>query len=414
MECNYHLATTPDSSPKRRAGRPRKHWSISPAESTETCPPGTHIRQGDSATSISAASTGLSRQDIPGVAGPASATFSSTDLELLLHFSTHTGPSIAGSQDPDHIIGHFWAHNVPQLGLSYDVVLHLAYALAAHHLAHLQLGRPGSSRDDLLRYRGLAECHQQAGLSRVISLLPCVNAENSPAVYMSSMMVFYCILANGPTGPGDLLVCSLDSDIDERACQQYVPLVQGVKTIRHAFLQDVLSSDLLKPLRWTEQGPRDLRPSFIEYGFPRLDWAVPLERLRGFITGRTSSENSREKSVYRDQRNLVLLQAFDVLRDTYESTFGQDEDPEAVVCPKSKFIFLWLYVMEDDFINLVREADPAALLLLAYYSLLFKTMKTAWYLDGWTEHLLLRIGSVMQRHGFADWMQWPMDMAGLS
>lgn len=101
-----------------------------------------------------------------------------------------------------------------------------------------------------------------------------------------------------------------------------------------------------------------------------------------------------------------------MLEVVYEATYGPDEDPERDVDPKNKLIFLWLYMLEDEFIDHLRARHPAALLMLAHYAVLFRTITAAWFLRGWTEHLIGRVRELLgPEHD--ELARWPAEAAGL-
>ncbi|CAK7206190.1 Allantoate permease [Sporothrix eucalyptigena] len=193
--------------------------------------------------------------------------------DLACSVTSHTSLTLAGSDNGDDPIAKFWAHNVPQIGLSYHFVLHLAFAVAAYHLSHLQ-------EDDVKRqyYASLAEQHVSAGLAEFSKALPSLNDSNCGALYVAATLVCYYTFAAGPTCPGDFLVCR---DNDEK--MQWVSLIHGVRLIRTTIDPDVLYSGLMAPLGPAGEPAPQRAPMCARQNFPRIDWEGPLSGLHKYM-----------------------------------------------------------------------------------------------------------------------------------
>ena len=310
------------------------------------------------------------------------------DAELLLHFVTSTASTLTDSEDAeDGGIRQFWARNVPQIGISYHFVLHLIYALAGYHLAFLE----GGSRD---RPQQLAEHHSSIGLAELNKVLPSLDKTNCGALYVSAVLVCYCTFAAGPTSLNDLLVC----DISDGAAQRWLPLIHGVRLIRQTIEPATLFTGLMEPLGSFATAQRhDPRPSYLRDGFRRIEWTEPLDKLRKWIDSHGSPET------------IIYSRSLDSLCEIYEATYG-DRDGAYSGPPSTQFVFGWLYRMQDPFVACLRRKEHLALVILAYYAPLLKTLKKCWFLDGWTEHLLAAIGELLSPD-LAGWLQWPVEIS---
>jgi hypothetical protein len=71
-------------------------------------------------------------------------------------------------------------------------------------------------------------------------------------------------------------------------------------------------------------------------------------------------------------------------------------------------VLIWVYMMEDTFIDCLQTKDPVALLLLAYYAPLVQTVKRAWFLHDWADHILLVCKKYVV-HNYRDFLQWPTE-----
>ncbi|KAI0534689.1 hypothetical protein GGR58DRAFT_481927 [Xylaria digitata] len=373
------LLIAPDhqSSGPRGRGRPRKAWTIdsgTPACENITSP---------SASSSSEPTRHPLKQDSLNI----------DEAELLLHFTQVTAHSLAGNTIDDPML-RFWSYNLPRIGLTHHFVLRLAYALAAHHIAYRDNDTPKK-----LKYRDMAEHHASLGLRQFTSTLARVDKDNCGAAYIAATLVCYCTFATGPAGSGDLLVCNLETTHDAG----WLPLIYGVRLIREKFTEDVLFAGLMEPFMGAkpqadaETPPKeeDRRARCYREGFERLDWEEPLKELRDFVASQTPE---CADICLRELDNMMLI---------YEATFGHKDatfDPPL----HNQFVFGWLYRIGKSFVGLLRQKNPSALVILAYYAVLLRT-ESLWCIQGgWADHLLLTIRGLLEED-YTKWLYWPTE-----
>lgn len=276
--------------------------------------------------------------------------------------------------------------------MSHPFVLRLAFAVAGYHLAYLRAADLGQRQ----RYVHLAELHASEGLAELAKVLPNLDESNCRALYVSATLVCYCTLAAGPTGPDDLLVCSISDD----KTVSWLPLIHGVRLIHKTIDHGILFSELTAPLGPSPDAPgSESGPTCALEGFPRISWQKPLHKLRRYI----SSSESPNRDTY--------LRSFDTLSAIYEATFGT-EDGSYDGPPENRFVFGWLYRLDKDLAACLSRKEPLSLLLLSYYALLFKTMAKCWFLDGWADHILTTTRTYLGQ-AFMPCLRWPMEQAGL-
>ncbi|ENH67348.1 6-hydroxy-D-nicotine oxidase [Fusarium oxysporum f. sp. cubense race 1] len=254
--------------------------------------------------------------------------------ELLRQFIIFTGPNLGGSDDPNHPIVQFWSRDATLLAASYPYLLHLCLSLAAYHLAFL------ASNNSLKRsrYIALAKDHFSVGLIQTNEALTQIDASNCGSLSLS--------------------------------------LARGTRLIRQLFEEKVLFSGLTEALGSGKAPPDDPRPTYICEGFARVDWTVSVGKLRDLIVSDALP------------RNDVFVRSLETLTNIYEATFGSEDG--CIRCPLHyKMVLIWVYMMEDTFIDCLQTKDPVALLLLAYYAPLVQTVKRAWFLHDWADHILL-------------------------
>lgn len=315
-----------------------------------------------------------------------------SNIQLLLHFSTSTAGTLSGSDSLTDRITSFWAYNVPQIGISQHFVLHLIFSVTAYHLAHVA-EVTGAQR---CRYMQQADYYFRIGLSTFTKALANADETNCGALYISATLACYCSFAIGPKGPGDLLICR----VDDETAHHWLPMIKGLRLIRDMFDPTTLFSGLMSPLGLTgSMSTPDTRPECVREGFPCVEWEVPIHDLGELI------ESSQSR--YRD----VCLEEYHHLVAIYEATYG-DANGEYHGSGHNRMVFGWLYRMRDEFVSCIRLKQPMALLLLSYYAVLLGTIKNSWYIDGWVEHLLDSICGMLDNN-CRKWIHWPRTQVGL-
>ncbi|KAH7129948.1 hypothetical protein B0J13DRAFT_133830 [Dactylonectria estremocensis] len=352
--------------PRRGRGRPRRDWAA-----------------GDAGKQAQPSQSQSQSQAVPPSNPDTSLNIA--QAELLHQFIICTGPSLASSDDDP--IARFWTRNVTPIGLSNPSVLHLCLSLAAYHLAY-QTEQPGHTRS---HYQTLAKHHFDLGLVLANEALAAMSVSNCGAVYLSTMLVCFCSFAAGPVGSGDLLLCHLNN----ASPHQWLPLARGARLLRQLYDSDVLFAGLMEPLGPAGAQPEDPRPTCACEGFARVDWVQPMERLRNLV----AEQQGPDREVY--------MSSFDIIASIYEATFG-DDDGRVKCSMIYKMILVWPYMIDDSFLTCLQKMDAVALMLVAFYAPLLKTMKRSWYMDGWAEHILTQLQPKLTE-SFSDLLQWPID-----
>ncbi|KAK4158328.1 hypothetical protein C8A00DRAFT_39310 [Chaetomidium leptoderma] len=409
----YDTASASDPAPRRGRGRPRKIWT------SATEPP---------ATASSPPSTTSAPESLAAVDVGAAPAINLDNAELLLHFVSTTAETLAGGESLN--MREFWARNAPHIGLSHKFVLNFVLASAAFHLAYLVkkkgYGTDGEGVNNTTRslclarrshgdYLSLAQQHLTAGLSGFSAQLSQPGPDNCGALYLGAVLTSYCTFAAGPTSPDDLLVCTADregrSDMKDVAASSasWMPFVHGVRLMHQSFSPDVLFAGLMEPLRiGPPQGPLQ-QPVYARDGFPRIDWEAALDGLREFIAGGSPDGKPPSTAVY--------LGPLDNLIGIYAATYGRRSSPGGEITyegpSENQFIFGWLYRVGPEFVACVRRRDPHALLVLAYYAVLLggEGIRGGWFVEGWREHIVARVGDFVLDTECRGWMRWPMEQA---
>ncbi|KAF2143363.1 uncharacterized protein K452DRAFT_169676 [Aplosporella prunicola CBS 121167] len=361
VHCDFIPGTSPASSittnptpTRRRRGRPRKNWDppVSPAIDASSAVPKPTLAP---------------ELDI-------------SQLELLFQFTTYTYSALAEGVH----IELMWRVNIPQLGFTYHCVLHLILGLAALHLCRL---RP-HQRD---HYFALAENYWTIGLKQASDLLPHLNADNCQAVYVSALLVCFYTFAKGPR-LGDYLIFS------ENGPSEWFPLLRGVRSISEVMGGNVFNGPLA-PMRAGPPRSEPIQTTAVEKNMPRVEWEEPIQSLHDFITASN------------DPNTTTYLSSIGRLAQCFEATYGKYGDDKYEGEGKNQVVMIWFYTMEEDYILCLQQKQPIALILLAYFCPLLKTLDSAWFMQGWPEHILAGTHRMLDEEHRA-WVQWPTSIVG--
>ncbi|OTB06266.1 hypothetical protein M426DRAFT_114717 [Hypoxylon sp. CI-4A] len=357
-------------------GRPRKNWAA--ADTTQRTSTASRSR-----TPPSLSSTKDTPEPPEGRLGVG--LWATSDIELLLHYTSSTALNLSVDARPDEPIAKFWSYTVPRMGLDHPFLLRLTLSISAFHLAYLHVGE-----HQAVSHAELARQHYVSALAEFTAALNNPDASNGGALLVASILVCYCTFAAGPNGSGDLLVCNTDDDVPS-PCQT---LIHGVRILRETLDPVVLYSGRMEALwkgRPSEDAMHNSKPSCPREDHSIREWQKPLGEVRSLVTSSQKSDTP------------CCIQALDELIGIYEAVYS-DENGTYNGPPENKHILGWLYRMKPPFIVCLKRKERLALLILAYYAVLFQTMDKCWYLNGWMEHLILSINAMIGVD-FTTWME---------
>lgn len=295
-----------------------------------------------------------------------------TDLELLHNFINSTSHTLASLDS----LETFWRVDVLDIGFSYHFVLHCVLAVSALHLRRFK-------RDRFEHYNALHERHWTLGLRQATALLPNITDDSRNALYIFSVMACFNVLGRGPQR-GDFLVYGPDG------ISEWFVLFRGVKTI--------------------------ITPNMIETGPLAAMFRISSLKLRKF----SEWEESNELKAIKTLRHMLKRNDNDAYFEMYKKTIDDlsrcytmvlDSD-DAQTTPKySQAVFLWLYLLPDEYLVCIQELQPLALAIFAYFIVIFSKVPSTWVLDGWTYHLIEGTYFAMKPVD-RSWIRWPMEQIG--
>ncbi|VUC34637.1 unnamed protein product [Clonostachys rosea] len=274
----------------------------------------------------------------------------SEDLRLMNHYTAVTSATLPGATH------EIWQSEVPKEAVTHAFLMHQILAISAFHLGYLN---PLVAKTYLSR--GLQ--HQQNAIAGIKAEISHVSSSNCHALFTASSLLFMGAFAastpamclNGRQPINDLL--------------DVFVLLRGLSAVIHSsklyFRRGILSGFMRC----------DPNTRGIEEPNPLLS---RLDRVRLHLTG-TGADPNHKAPV---QEALESLQEKVIEAST--------------LSPELHVAVLWPMDVKDEFLALVRQHDPAALVVIAQYSwLLYNVEKEYWFIEGWGCRLATHIAELL-------------------
>lgn len=156
-------------------------------------------------------------------------------------------------------------------------------------------------------------------------------------------------------------------------------LTRGIHVILNAggpFLRQGRLSPLLNPKPWDDTPvlPPDIIPA--------------LDAIR-----------AKARAAYTAERASIYLEAIQNLHRTFEAyEVNKNHLPIAL---------LWLVLLERDFIELLKDKDPMALVIFAHFGAVCQAASTLWWAKDW-DSIIVKEAHQALDHEWRPWISWPM------
>ncbi|OLN96278.1 Sterol uptake control protein 2-like protein 6 [Colletotrichum chlorophyti] len=292
-----------------------------------------------------------------------------TDLELMHQYSTVTCFAMPRSSD----VSHVWQVEVPKLGLTYMFLMHQILATGALHLGHLHPEQRES-------YALHASQHQTDAIAGMRESLTHITHDNCHSLFATSCLLLICAYSSFPYQRGSSQgheAPTVDDVLD------VFLLVRG--------MSHILSSS--QPI--IEAGP--FASFFTEAATPAstplLDAVV--QHLQTFRAGLETSDMNPPS------RDIVIKEVDGMLEWIAYAT-------STTAFPELRVAMTWPINLSDEFMQMLRDRDPAALILLAYYSVIIRsTESSTWFMRGWGINVARTITSDLDP-AWKEMIKWPM------
>ncbi|CAG8951476.1 hypothetical protein HYFRA_00007392 [Hymenoscyphus fraxineus] len=297
------------------------------------------------------------------------------DLELLHHYTTSTCLTL--SSDPS--LKALWRINVPQIGFRADYVMHTILSISALHLAHYL----PEKRE---YYAAQGKAHHQSGLRMATSLLANVTNDNCDSIYIFSTMTLFITLATSRTSEDFLLLRNETNG-------GWLELLKGTYFIIRNYEHSLINSSLSAMFVAGRKRENLREEASLEYPADTDD----LQELRYHI-----SDSQLDPHTY-----SLCTNAIEELRMSLALAMKRNNaslEPGDVV-------FVWLYKVNNGFLELVSDHCQEAIVIFAYFCALLKMMDTRWWMQGSGINLLNQVWDLLdEQHRL--WIRWPIEEIG--
>ena len=298
------------------------------------------------------------------------------DLELLHNFCTSTYLTFYHESH----LKNLWKITVPQLGFQYDFVMRGILAVSALHIAHFVPDKNNF-------YMSQALMQYQSGLQTATSMLARIDDSNCEAVWIFSNFALFFTMATARQS-SDFLMIGRDS-----IGSGWLELVKGSWAILNTS-HEQLRNGCLGPTFRIGAVRANLREE-VSYDFTGEQ--DPTQELRGYM----------EYSKLPPENYDMCIHAIDELR----KSFAMHYKTNYRATHEFGDIFIWLFRVNNGYLELVREHCQEAVAIFAYFCVLLKALDAKWWIQGSSVHLIGQIWDALdEEHRL--WIRWPIDEIG--
>lgn len=296
------------------------------------------------------------------------------DLELLHHWSTSTYLTF---QMPKH--NHdLWQIQVPRVAFQHAFLMHGLLAVTSLHLAHLH---PNEKQ----RHYLISTSHQNSALAGFSTALQDVTRHNGEAVFLAS--IFVSLFAFGSSA----IKCT-DPEEPFGMCDvvELLVLIRGIeqtlstKNTRKWVQEGRVASMLRAPSR-TDPPVKQFEYVFRPY----------LDDFKDFV--------ARSRLQYDANSIEAITHALAELDRTYELLLTE----KPVI--NSGYIMSWPTCVSMDFLTLLQDGNPLALLLLAVFCALLHYHEDRWLWASWGARVIVLVRNALDPQ-WHSWLRWPKEV----
>ncbi|KAE8371817.1 hypothetical protein BDV26DRAFT_275302 [Aspergillus bertholletiae] len=289
------------------------------------------------------------------------------DLELLHHYTTSTAYTF--SLHP--LLQTFWRVEVPRIGFTAPYTLRAILAIAALHLAVLCPERRQF-------YVTQANTHHEAALKLATPEMANIGPDNSAPLFLLSALSSFISCAK-PLKLGNFFL------LEDNNIADWLLLIRGTGTIL------------------------DFADESLKTG--------PLASMFAVRDQHQNFQTCRRHHILEELRQLILDEAQDQsMVHLYIGTLDE-MNRSFIMCfeyhlrLETADVFVWLMRVPYDFLVLLKNYEPLALVILAYFCVLLHQLEWMWCIKGWSTHLLSQIyDQLSPTHRV--WIRWPIEQIG--
>ena len=250
-----------------------------------------------------------------------------------------------------------WRNAVPEEGLSHPFLMHGILALSSLHLARTA---PEPSRR--AAYLNRAVVHQNQALALFRELLGDINEGNAKAMFaFASIVVVYSFGFPHTPDVQDPWAC-----VDD--LYQVLVLTRGIQQVIRS-PADFLRNGTFAPILQVDDTPAPLPE----------DATMAIRHLYEANEACRARDSQHETDAY----TVTIDNITEMLSWVYGGTTS------TVIAGR------WAIKLPPRFLDLLREREPLALVMLAYYGLLLQHLKHRWCFDEWCVRVAKAVWAIL-------------------
>lgn len=295
-----------------------------------------------------------------------------SELELLHQWHVATARSLVDEGHLEDVV----RIEVPREALNYPFLMHSVLAVSALHLSYT------CSAERCQSYKETAIRHNNLSLTLCTPLLSNVTPENCHALFAFSCLT--AVFAFGVQGRDGL-----------SSAQGLIDVVEVFKMVRG------VASVVQQSRAWIEQGGMRQLLRIGKLG-KRAAGTIYDRELCSHLGTFIEEQLEHQEPCFQhnvDSKAVILHSAKELLQVL--NMYITIEDPNAILA--------WPVLLDAQFLDLLLQVEPTALITLAYYGTALHLLFDNWWLDGWGQ-FIMNLASM--RHGsVGDWrIAWLVDI----
>lgn len=292
------------------------------------------------------------------------------ELELLHHFTTETCYTLSDRAESHEL----WRITAPEVAFQHDFLMRGILAISALHLSCLRLEKQN-------HWAHVARKQQDAALSSFRSIMTKMDESNCDAfLALSSLIVVYGF--ESPKNAGSLGMF----DYHGQDSDEWLPLIRGVNSIImsvYPWIKNGRLSGLLHD--HIQQPPQTELPNVLN------EQLTNLEGLCKKASGGPDAVEAYKTALERLKMSFVRMNN----RPPYECEIS--------------IAFLWPVMIPQEYISMLNERRPEALVILAHYCVILHHLDDYWWMRGWALHIIENIRRKLD-DDWQRWLQWPTNV----
>lgn len=319
----------------------------------------------------------------PSISSTLPAQFTILDLELLHSWTVRS--SAAYVDFPACI--ELFKVTVVQLGFSHKFVMYELLSISALHLSLLS-----SDPSERTKYMQASSTHFATALALFQPEIANLTIDNCHACFAFSTLVFtHSWAAQDKTKPSALFFSPKSPGSVDGENVQWIKLHRGA----HKILQGL----------WAEIASGPIGPLFHPWVGLDPDRPNPLNEVEDRALSLLSSAwNNYDCLLSAAQKDTLDASLKSVKRVFSMLDFHPD-------ISKLSVVMAWFSWITEDFLKMLEEKIPEALLLVAYYCVALKRAAYMWWVEGKAENLLRTVVAELDEPGnvWTRWLRWPVE-----